>query len=931
MAVSSGGALKQQVKSISEDKPLKALNISGSNFYNNTAFVGGAIFNDHQSDFPLVNLYVTDNCRFDENFAVKGGALYISDSQLYTYGKTILLNNTASVSGGGVYLHNSKLSCQSGCTLKLVYNTAKENGGGIYLWHSSVTVLYCNIDMYKNYTATIIFSKNQAEMGGGMFLSNNSVVKVIIHELLTTSAFVFTNNSAKYGQDILVFDNCTDCTISKCFIQLSKESNSGFRSYHAIYFSLKQPNKNILKSHFGLCKVNDQLVNESEYLIAISNIQYINIGSLAVKFSFCHNGSPDLAYHPLPISKKKISVQVALFDQFGHAVSAHIKSYIDDGSILSHQRIQKITAICSKLNFTVFSSSSAQELIMSLSDIRDPYQILTPDHLQLPLTFWACISCPIGFEKSFDELKGCECVCNNIIKRFLIKCNASTGLITKQHTTTWIGYILYQNYSIFLIYKYCPLNYCFPPDFKVVMNLNHTSGADAQCAHNRSGLLCGTCSPGYSLSLGSSHCIPCSSRWPGTLVAVVIGSILGGITLVAVILILNLTVAVGTVNGLIFYANIAAANHSTFFSSTKFNIFSIINAWMNLELGIDTCFFEGMDAYWKTWIELAFPFYVITLVIIIIIISERSMKFAELIGRKNPVATLDTLILLAYVKFLSAVISSYSFAVLDYPDGSRPVVWLPDATVSYFSGKHIALLAVATIIIIFGSAFTFLLFCWQWLLYHQNKRIFCWIKYQRLGMFLEPYHAPYTAKHRYWTGLLLLVRIMLHITSSLTTSRDPRISIMITGITAVVLFKLCTKNVYKKRYVKLLEVISFANIVLLCIALLYFTESDSGQNIVSYISGSVAFTLLVTVLVYHFLTEVCFKTNFGRILKQKINRQFNTRDYEEMHLIDISIPNHDQITEPTYSVVDPPSPEKLVPLSKDDDSKPQNAIDDNTP
>lgn len=112
--------------------------------------------------------------------------------------------------------------------------------------------------------------------------------------------------------------------------------------------------------------------------------------------------------------------------------------------------------------------------------------------------------------------------------------------------------------------------------------------------------------------------------------------------------------------------------------------------------------------------------------------SEKSMKFAELIGRKNPVATLDTLILMSNVKFLSAVILSYSFAVLDYLDGSQPVVWFPNATINYFSGKHIALLAVAnvTIIVVFGSAFTLLLFCWQWLLYHQNKRIFCWIGHQ---------------------------------------------------------------------------------------------------------------------------------------------------------------------------------------------------------
>ena len=120
----------------------------------------------------------------------------------------------------------------------------------------------------------------------------------------------------------------------------------------------------------------------------------------------------------------------------------------------------------------------------------------------------------------------------------------------------------------------------------------------------------------------------------------------------------------------------------------------------------------------------------------------------------------------------------------------------------------------------------------------------------------------------------------------------------------------------------------FANIALLCIALLYFNKSDNGQKVVSYISESVAFTSLNIVLAYHFLTEVCFKTNFGRILKQMVNGQFNIRDYEEMRMI--SIPNNDQITEPTYSVIDPPSPEESVPLNKDDDSKAQNATDDNT-
>ena len=69
------------------------------------------------------------------------------------------------------------------------------------------------------------------------------------------------------------------------------------------------------------------------------------------------------------------------------------------------------------------------------------------------------------------------------------------------------------------------MNYCLPPDKTVEINLNIPNGADAQCAHDRSGLLCGACSPGLSLSLGSSHCLPCQIHWPGILVAIIISSI----------------------------------------------------------------------------------------------------------------------------------------------------------------------------------------------------------------------------------------------------------------------------------------------------------------------------------------------------------------------------------------------------------------------
>ena len=52
-------------------------------------------------------------------------------------------------------------------------------------------------------------------------------------------------------------------------------------------------------------------------------------------------------------------------------------------------------------------------------------------------------------------------------------------------------------------------------------------------------------------------------------------------------------------------------------------------------------------------------------------------------------------------------------------------------------------------------------------------------------MFLEPYHAPYTFKHRYWTGLLLLIRAMLYIISAAKVSSDPAVNLLAIGIAMI--------------------------------------------------------------------------------------------------------------------------------------------------
>ena len=362
-------------------------------------------------------------------------------------------------------------------------------------------------------------------------------------------------------------------------------------------------------------------------------------------------------------------------------------------------------------------------------------------------------------------------------------------------------------------------------------------------------------------------------NWPLLFFAILVAGLVGGMVLVVVILILNLTVAVGTLNGIIFYANIISANSSTFFPFSSPNLITVIIAFLNLELGIDACFFEGMDTYWKTLLQLAFPAYVIFLVVVVIIISERSIRFARLIGRKNPVATLTTLILLSYTKLISIIITSLSFCLLDYPSGSREVVWLPDGNIHYLRGKHLLLFFAAIIVLLTGVVYTLLLLFWQWL---PQNRFFKWVStYHKLYLFLEPYHAPYAFKYRYWTGLLLLLRVILYTASALNISSAPGVDLLITGLVMIclTLFKGYVGihgRIYRKWPVDIIETTCYVNILILSFVSLYTLEAKQNQVAVAYISGTITLLLLLLIVFYHIFTETCCdKTKIINKLKQK--------------------------------------------------------------
>ena len=805
------------------------------------------------------------------NLARQGGAILAIESTIMSYGTTTIASNTATdSSGGGMSLEQSDLDIRGSCTMS---NNHAMRGGGVHAKSSTITV-------YQQ--GTLQFTNNNAENGSGLYLEVNPKLYILKEYGSSGNLLIFTGNHGNYGGAVYVADdtNFGACSPNiECFIQTFAlyHYSDPFTSLRRINTVNIQFSGNTATEHgpnlFGglldrcvpsqfaevyqkQSSLRTQYYIGVTYLQNLSNMDLDSIASPPVRICFCDNESePDCSYQPPPIKVKKgetFKVSLVAVDQVNHSVEANIISSLTHGGGFSEgQQTQSVGRQCTHLTFNVFSSNDYESINLYADGPCGSSQLSIR---KLDIQFLDC-TCPIGFRHDNESVSRCECICDSKLSPYITNCNFTTSSIIRENTNSWITYINDTDLPGYVIHSNCPFDYCQPQTDNVSINLNLPNGADAQCAFNRRGTLCGACQEHLSLSLGSSRCLSCPSHWPAMFVVILLTAIIAGVLLVTALLFLNMTVAVGLINGFIFYANIVSANSAVFFPSSEPSFPTVFVAWLNLDLGIDVCFFDGLDTYIKTWLQLAFPVYIISLVVIIIIVSEYSPRFAALIGRKDPIATLATLILLPYAKLLSITITALSSADISYPDGSQETVWLPDGNVKYFGGKHAALVIVALLIILVGVPYTILLLLWQWIVHAPKWKVFKWTRNTKLHAFIAVYHVPYNSKYRYWTGLLLLVRVILYITASVTVSDKPQVSLLATNILvgALILLKsIINLKVYKKSITDIVETILYFNLLALAAFSQYdFRTDPTKQTAVAYTSTIITLLLLAGVIAYH--------------------------------------------------------------------------------
>ena len=748
-------------------------------------------------------------CQFIRN-NVSAVRAYASNITLF--GDLIFSDNRATAGTAFVLLHNSIISLPESSYVYFSDNHATNTGGVFYI----ASEVYLGGNTVKQHICFLKREERESQREGRK----------------PQTRFTFANNSAGKGGDILYggyvgysLDNGWNCLDS--FKTISNISQSGLS-----LISSDQSRTCFCNEHGH----PDCLVLADPTTHIIYPGQTLTISAVAVGQDFG-------------------TVAGSVYAQF--LSSSFPKTTLQ---MESWQKVQTVTQnSCNHLDYTIFSQSEGSEVVLVLT-AQDSYvaDIFTNKETESSIHEWevtyrtyepiplmyinipvyvniSILPCPPGFMLTTHP--PFRCACNLQLRQMHgIKCHIQDQIITRSGLV-WVGMIHDDsgtNGSI-AASEYCPLDYCSKGENNVTL-----SEPDSQCNYNHSGTLCGGCQPGLSLALGSAQCLPCSNKY----LALLLPFALAGPMLVFFIKILDLTISQGTMNGLIFYANVVKANEYILLPQGQINPLTVFIAWLNLDLGVETCFFQGLSSYSKTWLQFVFPFYVWSIAGLIIILAKYSDRVARMMGN-NSVPVLATLFLLSYAKLFRTIITALSYTML-YSSHGHKAVWSADGNVDYLGPKHAPLLAAAVAaLLILWFPYTLILFLGQWLHRCNSRRISHMM--MKIKPFLDAHYGPLKDKHRYWFGALLLVRAIILLISALLPATRTHLILLCILVCAVALTYF-GQMVYHNPIVSAFDSAPFVNLALL-----------AGCTSTAVGDPAVAAYVLIGILFAQFIGLVLFK------------------------------------------------------------------------
>eukprot|EP00731_Ephydatia_muelleri_P009076 Em0004g1414a len=883
--------------------------ISGSTFTNNTAIGGAAVYAINRYN-PSINHYryellftleaepigylilqgvmVKDNlCSCNDYDELRGGAIYFNGMKVDIFGSTFTGSQFSSNSPlGAIQGTNGFLNLHGNITFS---NNTGVNGGAISLSN--------NVPLYFYEGCAVEFSRNAATGFGGALYNAGDKEKVI----LKTSKLIKCT--------IRLIKDCTDffCDFHTNMFSITFVDNHAQQGGHSVYATpIYNCNNCIgviesgdLVTESGICPNLTSYITTTPSHKDINDIQLLSFPKYV---HLCGCSNPNLCnatnqYHGKVITYpgRTVRFNVTSVDEGNYLSPSFVYTQIDTNGITSPkitlgptQKAQWIGTVCGTMEYQIYGPQMA-----SLKLLLSNYPSNTPTVVEVTL-----LPCEPGFTLISNSSTGVmECSCSEFFTSFRVVCDASDGTVTR-NKPNWIGVY---NSTHPALASSCPMDYCNSAIDKVSL-----ARPGDLCNGGRTGIICGSCHGNHSVVFGSSQCTICSNMW---LITFVMFAVLGAL-LVAALFFLNFTVTQGTLYGLIFYANIIQINSSIFFHQAIPSL-QIIVSFINLDLGIPMCFYNGMDDADKAGLQFVFPAYLLILTLTVIVICHYCLqrspntstssclyRFPIIIGERA-VGVLCTLIYLSYYKLLRTVIDIFTYSTVHLPSGDMNV-WFYDGNVEYLQGKHATLFIIAVMtctlfLLPYTFALTFIPIIER---YSEHNRLFNYL--HKLANKFKPandaHYAPYKGEWRWWLGARLWLVVVMYSLNPVYSSDNPSLLLSIQA-TLVMLFMLVQANIqpfgqplqkmdkcnrhtsaYNKLY-NCLDLMYLLNYTALAMSMSYILgkSSNETQISVSVLVGLYVAMLLVTVL-YHFIVAILKACSTYDRAKEKINGIFERKD-----------------------------------------------------
>ena len=797
------------------------IKFSNCTISNNSAyFASGLVLRSLQTTSTSTNSFHLTNVTFHFNKVIN-----TPDVCQKGYRSVVVLLNIENITFDHIEVSNHNTTGLVGVNSLITFdghnmfvNNSGIYGGGIALYELSQLLL--------NQNTNISFINNHAsKSGGGIFVSQFLDVdiatrcsfKVIPYHYPndTKTVLYFVNNTADISGDVLYGGKIDDCTSTLYFD-------------HLFHYPQQTGLSAVSSDPIQVCFCESKMPNCS-----ITNISIFAIPGIDVNVSLAAVGSRnDLTQGVINLTSS------------------------NNSSIVKTNN-NRLNVKCTNVTFklTMYSLLKTTQVYITLERPINIEHV----HDNTKVIEVTIESCPNGF-----VLINGTCFCRSELNSPSINCDINTQIITRDGDM-WIGYE--NDSNCLIVYSNCPFDYCNNSNISFTLTYHNK-----QCLYNRSGILCGKCSEGLSLMLGSNQCEKCTNNN----IVFIIPIAVAGIALVAFVFVLNLTVSVGTINGLIFYANVVKMYEHIFFPNGPVTFLSWFISWVNLDLGINTCVYNGMDSCSKAWLQFFFPTYILLITLIILLVRYSSKVVC--LG-KQVIPVLATMILLSYTKLIHTAVQALYFIRIPCSDEMKNTLslvrWSFDANIHYLQGCHLSLflfsLAVLILLII---PYTFYLLTIPLFEGPLSKYMCCCKKLSTyIKYFFDAYGGPYKDKCRFWTGFLLLVRVILALVVSLNIEATISIDVLISLLIVIIFIYLILKGIYRHFPLDYLEAFFILNLIFMA----YMNTKTSTDNynnskgqVSSIVLVSISFVVFCGIISYHVwshLLKSCLHQPIAKIMK----------------------------------------------------------------